>query len=288
MYSFLFFLFVILPSQAAGTPQESSDKQVHAAPSLMADTLENTALRIALDARLSEVNFQSTDFDQALHELSAKCRINITVDWAALRENRIFADTPISLEARDTRLSRVVSAVLRIADGGRDLLETTIEDGILLVTTRQRLDSVLQTRVYSVEHLLNPKLDEREQYELQRAVTALWMRHFHVFAPPWEWMPSHVHKPAANNRSGPLVGPEQETNKILDELQKRLQSRAESELVSAIREIAPHSWAEHGGAGSIQRFENRLIIRQSARIHAEIEKLLASLEDQGKPSKPSS
>lgn len=49
--------------------------------------------------------------------------------------------------------------------------------------------------------------------------------------------------------------------------------------------VQPETWTEAGGTGSIAEFEGLIVVRQSAKIHKEVEKVLTMLrEAAGKPT----
>jgi hypothetical protein len=110
-------------------------------------------LRI-LNQRLPEVAFRDTPFDQVMEFIGELTKVNVVVRWQTLEDAGVKRDTPISLQARNLRLSQVLWLIMNEA-GGSDLkLAYRMSGNLLVLSTEADLDKEMVTKVYDVSDLL--------------------------------------------------------------------------------------------------------------------------------------
>ncbi|MCL2700253.1 MAG: hypothetical protein FWE88_01015 [Phycisphaerae bacterium] len=105
------------------------------------------------------VEFSQTPLREVVNFLRDKARLNIAVNWTALEEVGITKDSPVSLKARNLTLGRVLDLLLADVSGSRDKYERlyyVIDDGVVLISTGNALNTKTSTTVTDVSDLLHP------------------------------------------------------------------------------------------------------------------------------------
>ncbi|MHC4657984.1 MAG: hypothetical protein ACYS83_02250 [Planctomycetota bacterium] len=103
-------------------------------------------------------------FSDALEELknSVKPRLNIIVLWRDLEENaEIDRTTPINMDPISViRLGTALELLLKSISRGVVELGYVVEDGVIIIATKESLPSDMETRVYDIYGFLGPQ-DEK-------------------------------------------------------------------------------------------------------------------------------
>jgi hypothetical protein len=285
------------------------------------DSLSRQALEKALDAE-AQFEFQETPLNAALRQIADEYEISIVADESALAEEGFPMETPITARLEGAKLGPALQSLLSKLDLG-----WTIRHEALWVTSKTELENALMRKFYRVDDLITPgkpgAINSRQLLELVTETIA-----------PSSWM--EVGGPAAVDLFAPRLlivlqtpGAHQELESQLSELRQALklgvadarddeaagqpaQEELQQEvylvgdlsgddLATAIRDtIAPESWTEKGGAGTIHliRAGSRapavddakhhatpsvgaaasvLLIRQTAEVHREITELWRQL-----------
>ncbi len=109
-------------------------------------------IRAALARQVEEVAFEATPLGEVVAYLTELMGVNVHVQWARLEDFGAGNETPISLKLRGVTVERVWQLVLNeIREVPVDYM---IEDGVLLISTREGILRNLTTRVYDVRDLL--------------------------------------------------------------------------------------------------------------------------------------
>ncbi|NOX53666.1 MAG: hypothetical protein GXP27_04370 [Planctomycetes bacterium] len=107
-----------------------------------------------VEARLQRrlaVQFLETPLEDCLNWISEELKLDILIDRAALAEEGVTADTPVTLEIRYTRLTVATILDLILKPLGLSYL---IDDGFLRVTTAVECEEAEQLRVYDCSDLI--------------------------------------------------------------------------------------------------------------------------------------
>jgi hypothetical protein len=189
-----------------------------------------TSLRLAGSGdvdRLEQVLLQrgsldvlNTPLGSVISTLSQQFQAPILLSQRRLAEAGIGTDTPVTKRVESASLESLLDLVLLDLDLG-----FTIRSGVILVTTPEDLESMLDTRIYPVRDLV------------------LWR------------IPGE--KGAAD----------------------RYEADWDSLIDVITTTIAPDTWEDVGGPGSIKEFDKSaaIIVSQTREVHRQIEKLLATL-----------
>jgi len=194
---------------------------------------------------------------EAIGELknSVEPPLNIVVLWRDLYDNAdIDQTTPINMDAISAiPVGRALELLLESVSGGFADLRYAVEYGVIKIATVESLAVKMKTFVYDVTDLIARPAD--------------------YYAPPGEDVTVSGGAEAAGGE-----GFEEEEELTRDELEQRAIARAEALRLLIQETIAPDSWYDVGGEGSITIHENKkLIVRQTLEVHNQIEKLLNDL-----------
>jgi hypothetical protein len=110
-----------------------------------------------VEAALNEpcnVSFVDTPLSEALQFIKDFHAIEVWIDRAALQDEGIDLEGPVRLELQDRPLSTVLSLVLEPAG-----LVAYSDDGLLKVSTRNRVHEQRQLRIYPVRDLAHSAVD---------------------------------------------------------------------------------------------------------------------------------
>jgi hypothetical protein len=98
------------------------------------------AERDALLARkLPEVKFDQTSVSDVIDHLRDVSGSNLVVDWRALESAGVKQNTNITLQLRNVSFRKALETALFLASGDRELLDYQADDGVILVSTAQKL-----------------------------------------------------------------------------------------------------------------------------------------------------
>jgi hypothetical protein len=116
----------------------------------------------AAQARLSQttvsMTFTGQSIGMALTRLSAAARVSLNVNWKTLEAAGVDPSSPVSnaLQLYDVSAARALEMMLAGVGGGTVAVGYTIDDGVVVVSTRDDLNSsrYQSVRVYNVRDLL--------------------------------------------------------------------------------------------------------------------------------------
>jgi hypothetical protein len=192
-----------------------------------------------LDPVIPLVEFRATSLEKAIDTLRDMSKVNIVVRWPALKSAGVEPASPVDLRVTNLPLQRVLELLGDVAGAADVRVAAREERGVVILSTRDELDSDTTPRLYDVRDLIESDMAIRSRVAISQAAT----------------MPT----------TDPT--PEDRYAESLDQLK------------SVIGEtIDPDSWREAGGTiGSMQDFNGMLIISQTPAAHERIKKLLDEL-----------
>lgn len=213
-----------------------------------------------LDSRVPEVNFDKTPFEKVMEWVQDYTGALVCVRWRALEDAAVYPETPITLKARDKKLTDILWAIMNqvTAASGVTLAYEASAD-LFLFSTHRDLSSKMVTKVYDLTDLTIGILQAR-------------LADFNSFDPskarPYR---TYIHRPppppplTTQTSSGEVItlsrGPRAEITTDDEQLQ---------ELMELIQNtIAPDSWDVYGGDGMIfpRPGQGKLVIRNSLYVH---------------------
>ena len=197
-----------------------------------------------LNQRIPEVQFDGTPLGSVMEWLADITGANVVVRWETLEGVGIERDQPVTVKAKNLRLSQVLWLVMNAAGGTDVELAYRASGSVLVLSTAEDLDRETVVKVYDVADLLGrpPKFDNAPTLDPSQALS---QQGFTVFqAGP------HGERRATEDRS-----------ESIDNL---------VELI--MKAIEPDSWAVNGagGSGYIHAYGNVLVVSNSLRVHQRI------------------
>jgi general secretion pathway protein D len=120
------------------------------------DDTEDAALQALMDKKLPELRFNANGLADVIEFLRDVTGANIYVDWAALERASIAKDAPVTARLRDIKFSKALEIIFKSVEGEDDdhRLGYTLDEGVILITTKKELNKNVVTRRYDVNDLL--------------------------------------------------------------------------------------------------------------------------------------
>jgi type II secretory pathway component GspD/PulD (secretin)/tetratricopeptide (TPR) repeat protein len=229
------------------------------------------------------VSFTNTPLQKVIDDLSALTGVNIIADKTALEEHSIRLDEPLSLKVSDISLKSALNILLKQAH-----LTYVIKDQVLQVTTEDYAIGSRHQVIYPVADLVIPVEDHapplvsdlpntlerfnESQMMGPRGITAYDPLHG-IAGGAQASMQDSTNNPAfASSHAG--QAPQWQTSK------KYVNNTIQDNLIKLIKTtIAPESWDEMGGKGTIQYYPlgMGLVVNQTQDIQEQVADLLAAL-----------
>lgn len=204
-----------------------------------------------LDERVPEVAFQDEPFERVVEWLRDHTGVNVTVHWQAMQDAGLERDTPISMKARNLKLSQVLWMIMSQAGGNEFELAYRVSDNLITLSLREDFEREMIAKVYDVSDLLLRIPRFRNAARLN-AVEAL-------------------------NNTGSGAGGQSRPAAIFraDEAEPSEKGDGRSSLDGDIREIIrviqtaiePTSWQGQGGAGTVTALRRQIIVRNTPHVH---------------------
>lgn len=109
----------------------------------------------AIRKPIASIALDQVPFDQAVETLRTLSGVNIWVDWPSLALEDFVRNTPVSLRLTHVTLSEALDRLLSRPVGAVEL-GYGVEDGVVLITTRQCAGQYVITRAYDVRDMILP------------------------------------------------------------------------------------------------------------------------------------
>ncbi len=229
------------------------------------------------------LNFTNAPLRQVIDDLRAFKAVNIYVDDSALGEKGISQDMPVSIKLENISLKSALNLLLHSVH-----LTYFVKDDVLQITTEDQARGKLEPKVYQVTDLVLAV--ENFGQVGQTAPSQLGIENVNQ---PVTGAPSPVTGPYSLNGGQPVGAPmggslshgggafaSDPTNSGQPQITKQRSQTNEEMLIKLITNtIAPRSWGEQGGPGTIEYFPltMSLVINQTPDIQDQVADLLAAL-----------
>ena len=218
------------------------------------------------------LNFNNTLLREAIEDIRSFYGINIVPDMPALEEEGISLDRPVNLKLEQVSLKSALSLLLHSVH-----LTYVIKDEVLQITTESRARGKLQTVTYQVADLVVPV----ENYTNP---------HFNSLSPilgiPANQQSNQTQAPSPLMSPNSMTGGTQtgtpsgsNSNGNVSVSKKNSQTMEDMLIKLLTSTIAPQSWNNMGGPGTIEYFPltMSLVINQSPDIQEQVADLLTAL-----------
>ena len=203
-----------------------------------------------LDKRVPEVSFEETPFEQVVEWLREHTGVNVTVHWQVMQDAGLERDTPISLKARNIRLSQVLWMIVNQAAGSELEMAYRVSDDLITLSLREDFEREMIAKVYDVSDLLLRIPRFRNAARLN-AAEAL----------------NNTGSGDGQSRTAALFRADEAEPSETGDGRTSL-DRDIRELIRVIqRAIEPTSWQGQGGGGTVTGLRRQLIVRNTPHVH---------------------
>lgn len=115
------------------------------------------------------IDFQANQFANVIEYLRNVTGANFFVQWNAMEAAGITRDTPVTMQLQSVAAEKALTLILDEVGGNLVPLGYTIDDGIVVIATREFLASKREIRTYDIRDLILqiPSFDEAPQFNLE-------------------------------------------------------------------------------------------------------------------------
>jgi hypothetical protein len=194
-----------------------------------------------LDPIIPLLDLRSTSLEKAIDTLRDQSKINIVVRWHILQKSGIERAAPVDLRVTNLPLQRVLELLGEVAGASASAvpLMAQAERGVVILSTREDLETGNPVRLYDVGDLIESDASLRLRLQIGQAAT----------------MPTTA------------PSPDERFTESLEQLKRVIEETIDAD-----------SWRDAGGTvGSINDFNGLLIISQTPVAHERIKMLLEGL-----------
>jgi general secretion pathway protein D len=229
---------------------------------------EDADVQRQLDRVLPEVNFNQVAFGDVIDFLRDITTANIFVNWRALEAAGVDKNAPVTARLRNVKFSKALNLILAdVSAQATAKLGYTTGDGVITISTDEEIGKNTTQLVYDISDLLFSPPDPTDipQFNIQSQATT-----------------SGKGGGGGSSGQGLFGGGGGTGGSQNGDETRRASEEAREDMIKLIQEaIAPESWKENGGIGSIrvQSGTGRLIVSQTAENQRAIARLLDKLRE---------
>ncbi len=230
-----------------------------APPASTTPRAQNTNTVSILNQRVPEITFEDLSLEQVMSWLADFTHMNVNVRWQILADAGVDRDKPISIHARNLRLSQVLWLIMSEAAGTELKLAYRASGNLLVLSTAEDLDKEMVTKIYDVADLIInlPRATRQGAFNVTQGLGQ-------------SGQGGSGGGGGGGGAGGGMFGQGQGQ-------QQQQQGRGDTtggttqqieQLVELIRQtVEPDTWRENGGAGSITAFQKSIVVRNTLLVH---------------------
>lgn len=212
-------------------------------------------------AERMEATFEQQPLAEVLSFLAERLSLEVHSQRGEIEAAGLSLDAPVTLKFKSVRGDMLLDLALRQVSPD---LGYMIRDGIVIVATRDALSGNQVVRVYNCRDLLAAVATVAPPAPSVNPGSAV---------PPGA-------NPAAASPGGAAMLPGMSGAGGMGGFFGELPKTPAGQLQQVIRTaIAPESWDQNGGAGTMEEFGGLLVVNQSEAVHDRIERLLQMLRE---------
>jgi general secretion pathway protein D len=230
---------------------------------------EDADVQRQLDRVLPEVNFNQVAFGDVIDFLRDITTANIFVNWRALEAAGVDKNAPVTARLRNVKFSKALTLILAdVSSQATAKLGYTTGDGVITISTEEEIGKNTTQLVYDISDLLFSPPDPTDipQFNIQSTAQTS----------------GRGGGGGGGSGQGLFGGGTGGGGTQNGDETRRASEEAREDMIKLIQEaIAPESWKENGGIGSIrvQSGTGRLIVSQTAENQRAIARLLDKLRE---------
>lgn len=230
-----------------------------------------------------DLSFSNAPLTQVIDDLRLMTGINFVVETPALDEERIALDTPVSVKLDKIKLESGLKAMLNNLH-----LTYVIADDVLKITTERKAKGRLETKIYRVADLVMPVEDYQQpnvmnlERAMQRVVDQQKMNVGTGSQPFTNGRNMLPNGQATGERSLTTAPHGTQQDQTLSQIGAPVTQKqtAHEMLMNLIKNtIAPNSWMEVNGAGTLEYMPigMALVVNQTPDVQEQVLELLDAL-----------
>jgi hypothetical protein len=180
-------------------------------------------------------------------------QLNISVRWQTLEDAGVARDTPITIQARNLRLSQILWMIMNEAAGSDLKLAYRASGTLLILSTEEDLSREMVTKIYDVADLL---------LDVPRAPRSM---SFDVT----QGMGQGGQSGGGGGSGTGMFGQGTQQNQQQEQYGNEQGGQAQMDkLIELIQQtVEPDSWHLNGGQGTIVAFQRSLVVRNTILVH---------------------
>jgi type II secretory pathway component GspD/PulD (secretin) len=228
------------------------------------------------------LNFKDTPLSQVIQDLKEMSGVNVVADKSSLEEAGILMDKPLDLQVENISLKSALNILLQQIH-----LTYVVKDEVLLITTEDNAKGKLKRVTYPVADLVVPV--DNQTLPVSASITKYLDMHYSFAQPQWGngsttpyTGPNSMYNGTTVSTPSGSAGVQASAGSTGNPLMNKggMGQTIEDTLIKLITTtVAPESWNEVGGKGTIQYYPLglALIINQTPDIQEQVQDLLAAL-----------
>lgn len=220
-------------------------------------------IRATLRETVLDIEFNDQPLEGILTHLAESLKVNVHVRWDSLEELGVSRDTTVSMHLKQVSVERVLRLLL---EGLPERVDFEVDEGILVVASRDRIRREMVTRVYDVRDLIGEGGATVRQVRGKRD----WS---YSDAQPDYRRLAWARAALVQSTDQPAELPAQETP--AESASEDDEGDALLELIYAV--IEPDEWEDNGGRGQARIYQGTLAVRQTATVHRLLDEFLRDL-----------
>ncbi|MCA8995786.1 MAG: hypothetical protein KDA80_02345 [Planctomycetaceae bacterium] len=242
-----------------------------------ADARDHSEMELRVRSALNypvSLHFEDAPLDEVAEFISTSQGINVVLDTSALAEEGVTSSQPITIAVDGIRLSSALNLILHNLS-----LDYTIQNESLVITSKMRQQGELEARVYQVADLVVPVSLAPKSAFAQPGTGFNNSTMFNsgglqsIPANGFAQMPANP----AGGMNPAIPGMPTNDTTLGGPSPSNFDFQSLTELLTTT--VSPDTWEEVNGPGTIYQNEGTLslVIRQTQKVHQEIEDLLDQL-----------
>ncbi|MEW6252229.1 MAG: hypothetical protein AB1716_16445, partial [Planctomycetota bacterium] len=221
-----------------------------------------------LDTRLPEITFDETPFDQVIAFLQEMTKVNLSVDWTTITDAGVRRDAPVTLPLKNVKFRTVLSEVLSQVGGGETQLVFAVGEGLIRISTKEKLDQDKLVLIYDIRDLL-VNIPRATRQAMFNVTQGMGQQGGGVGG-------------GGGAGSGMFQQGQQQGQQGQDQYGDGQQGVLVEQIMDIIRQtVEPDSWRETGGGdASLRELNGQLIVYNTSAAHQQVTDLLSQLREQ--------
>ena len=138
------------------------------------ETAQDQQTQQILDKAVPEIRFEGTAFGDVIENLKDLTGANINVEWSVLEAAGVDKTTQVNVgRLTNMRFEKVLRTILDAVGGNGTPLDFFIDEGLITISTKEKIAQQTKTVVYDVSDLLFRPLDAGPPPQLEFQLTAV-------------------------------------------------------------------------------------------------------------------